>query len=404
MCSSDLGSIGISRRVKAKEGWVEPPIIWAATIAPSGSGKSPPLRQLLEPLYARDRAVGSNATSLAGHTHDNVDAPQRDVLVSDVTIEGLASALQDNPRGLLLYRDELAGWVKSFNKYRDGDDRQQWIELWSATPLKITRKTQSPILVESPAVSVVGTSQPDVARRLFGSQDARDSGLTARLLFVQPPVSMPLWTSKTVSAEATHAYKNVVSRLLDLELGGAASGTRILPFSPEGVALFEEFQNRGAVRQMHFYERGDLDTFAMIAKARAYAARLALITALTTAAEDGQAESLAVVDANAVEAGITLANGFEREAGRLTRSWGVPAAERREKLDQKVLAILSKGDASRSELSDSLGRNYRSDEVGQSLQRLRDRGLVERKAVAREQPGRTPEVWGLVRPPHADSA
>ena len=39
---------------------------------------------------------------------------------SDVTVEGLAVLLADTWRGLLLIRDELAGWVGSFDQYKSG--------------------------------------------------------------------------------------------------------------------------------------------------------------------------------------------------------------------------------------------------------------------------------------------
>jgi len=398
------GSIGISRRVQAKDGWVEPPIIWAATVAPSGSGKSPPLRQLLKPIFARDYCVGSKVGSVVEGARNNSKEPHQDVLVSDVTSEGLAVACHDNPRGLLLFRDELAGWVQSFNKYRSGDDAQQWLELWAANPLKITRKTQSPIVVESPAVSVVGTIQPAVARRCFGSREARESGLTARLLFVQPPISMACWTTKTVSVEARRAYENVVNTLLDLNLESEGLRSRILSFSSEGAALFADFHNRSSVRQLQAHERGDLDAYAMTAKARSYAIRLALIVALAKAADEGQAESLAVVDEEAVEAGITLASWFEREACRLNRSWGQRDAEHDETLDRKVLGIINKGDVTRSELSNGLDRNYTSVQISQSLERLSGKGQAERKDVAHEGPGRRLEVWGVIRAHRRDSA
>jgi hypothetical protein len=41
-------------------------------------------------------------------------------VVSDTTVEALSPLLLANPRGLLLARDELAGWLGSFDKYAKG--------------------------------------------------------------------------------------------------------------------------------------------------------------------------------------------------------------------------------------------------------------------------------------------
>jgi hypothetical protein len=42
----------------------------------------------------------------------------RRVVTSDPTIEKLADLLEDNPRGLLVARDELGGWLGSFTRYK----------------------------------------------------------------------------------------------------------------------------------------------------------------------------------------------------------------------------------------------------------------------------------------------
>jgi hypothetical protein len=42
------------------------------------------------------------------------------VCVSDATVEKLASLAAALPRGLLLQRDEIAGWLGAFDKYGGG--------------------------------------------------------------------------------------------------------------------------------------------------------------------------------------------------------------------------------------------------------------------------------------------
>ena len=63
--------------------------------------------------------------------------------LSDTTVEALAPILRVNPRGLLLARDELAGWIGSFDRYsgkgKSGADAANWLsmlstELASSTP------------------------------------------------------------------------------------------------------------------------------------------------------------------------------------------------------------------------------------------------------------------------------
>ena len=64
-------------------------------------------------------------------------------VVSDTTVEALADRLADNPRGLLLARDELSGWLRSFDQYKagKGGDCAQWLSMYDASVLRIDRKT-----------------------------------------------------------------------------------------------------------------------------------------------------------------------------------------------------------------------------------------------------------------------
>ena len=75
------------------------------------------------------------------------DPPERPVyeraIVSDTTVEALAPLLVDNPRGLLLFRDETAGWLSGMGQYKSGrgDDQAKWLEVHGARALRIDRKT-----------------------------------------------------------------------------------------------------------------------------------------------------------------------------------------------------------------------------------------------------------------------
>src|SRR5260370_5684154 len=86
-------------------------------------------------------------------------------ITSDATIEALGELLRDNPRGLLLARDELDAWFQSFARYRGksgGSDRAQWLELHQAGTLRIDRLTRERkrLAVRRAAVSLTGTIQP----------------------------------------------------------------------------------------------------------------------------------------------------------------------------------------------------------------------------------------------------
>ena len=64
--------------------------------------------------------------------------------VESQTIQAVGEILRDNPRGLLLARDELDGWLQSHTQHRQGrgTDRPLWLELHRAGNLFVDRLTR----------------------------------------------------------------------------------------------------------------------------------------------------------------------------------------------------------------------------------------------------------------------
>ena len=68
--------------------------------------------------WEKDMAAWKRDKNAASDPPEKPDPPQAErFIVSDTTVEALAPILLANPRGLLLARDELAGWIGSFDRY-----------------------------------------------------------------------------------------------------------------------------------------------------------------------------------------------------------------------------------------------------------------------------------------------
>ncbi len=87
------------------------------------------------------------------------------------------------PKGLLVARDELAGWLRGMTNYNDSG-RAFWLECYGGRPYSVDRqKNPEPIRIPRLAVSVTGGTQPEKLAELF--RDA-DDGLLARFLWFWP--------------------------------------------------------------------------------------------------------------------------------------------------------------------------------------------------------------------------
>ena len=61
---------------------------------------------------------------------------------SDATVEAVAPILEANPRGVLLARDELAGWIRSFDRYaggKGGGDAAHWLSMHNGEAVVVDR-------------------------------------------------------------------------------------------------------------------------------------------------------------------------------------------------------------------------------------------------------------------------
>jgi putative DNA primase/helicase len=111
---------------------------------------------------------------------------RRRLLVQDSTPESLAVILSGNPTGTLHLRDELAGWLTSFDRYTPGG-REFWLEAYGGRPFVIDRKgSPEPVTVPFNGVSVVGGIQPEKLAEALLGKGKPDDGLVARFLWAWP--------------------------------------------------------------------------------------------------------------------------------------------------------------------------------------------------------------------------
>lgn len=332
-------AIGNSRRVQLKRGWTEPAIVWGAIIGESGSTKSPALELAMRAVRQRQRkgmrdhaeAMKTYETERLAYERDLAtwkkskaggdppEAPEPPTCercwTDDATIEALAKLLQDNPRGLLVIRDELSGWLH-FDRYNangQGAEAAKWLEMHGGRELIVDRKTSNTISVPQAAVSIIGGIQPGILARHIG-QEHRDNGLLARLLLTMPPRKPKQWTEADIDPSAEAAIANIFEALHGLEPASSPEGESrpaIITLTPEGKHAWIAFYNEHNQQQAEL--TGDLA--AAWSKLEGYAARFALVHYLVRAATGDDVPD--GIDAVSIAAGVKLSRWFAREARRV---------------------------------------------------------------------------------------
>jgi hypothetical protein len=356
LLSGLASAIGNTHRIALKRGWTEPAIVWTAIVGESGTMKTPAFKLAMKAIrkaqadafkeheaaraeweaqHLRYEAelTGWKRQAAKGHG-DAGDPPEkpaapvaRRYIVSDTTTEALAPILLGNPRGVLLARDELAGWIGSFDRYakagKAGADSAHWLSMHNGEALTIDRKTGIPptIHVPSASVSIAGGIQPGILARALG-QEHHESGMAARVLYAMPPRKAKRWTEADVNADTEAAVAAVFDRLFGLTMEVDPESPALEPdYRPRLVRLADDGKRAWVTfYNEHATEQADLsgDLSAAWSKLEGYAARLALVVHLTRwAAGDATLRDPARVDEASIAAGVVLARWFGDEARRV---------------------------------------------------------------------------------------
>ncbi|MFO0815927.1 MAG: YfjI family protein [Gemmatales bacterium] len=351
LLSALASAIGNTHRIELKRGWTEPPIVWTVAVGESGTLKTPPFKLAMkiirkaetqafkeyaaakkewESEYIRYEAElagwkrrAASGKGNAGNLPEKPTPPiSRRHIVSDPTVESLAPILLGNPRGVLLARDELNGWLQSFGLYhktgKGGAASAHWLSMHNGEAMIIDRKTGIPPTIYIPAalVSITGGIQPGILAASM-VQEHHDSGMLARLLFAMPPRLAKRWTEAEVDADTEALVAAVFEKLLGLTMDidqNDDACPRLVGLTPNGHAAWVRFYNE------HATEQADLsgDEAAAWSKLEGYAARLALVIHLTRwAAGDTSLRDPTRVDEASIAAGVVQARWFGYEARRV---------------------------------------------------------------------------------------
>jgi hypothetical protein len=351
LLSALASAIGNTHRITLKGIWSEPAIVWTVTVGESGTMKTPAFKLAMKPVRkAQSEAFKEHQAAMAeweaeqqryeaelagwrrrranGHG-DASDQPKKLVppvarryVVSDTTTEALAPILLGNPRGVLLARDELAGWLGSFDRYskggKGGADSAHWLSMHNGETMTVDRKSGVPPMIDVPSasVSITGGIQPGILSRALG-QEHHESGMAARLLLAYPPRKPKRWTEADVDAKTEAAVAAVFERLYALTPDTDDNGDerpRLVTLTDDAKREWVTFVNEHAAEQVEL--SGDLA--AAWSKLEGYAARFALVLHLVRwAANDPTLRDPARVDAASIAAGVSLSRWFANEARRV---------------------------------------------------------------------------------------
>ena len=335
-------AIGRSISLMVKQGWREEANLWTAIVGKPGTGKTPPLKAITRPLHRifeeqlhayeiavemqkqikqeRDAVKKKLGGSTAGLLPESPPPTLQRIIVGDTTSEALGLRLRDNPRGLVLCLDELAGLINGLNQYKTGgggNDTEFYLALWSRASYPIDRKGQEggiPIYVRSPFFGMTGGIQPDKLNSIGTTKDGRrlNDGFLDRFLFAYPDDVPMRWVDLDVDPEGEREWEDAVRRLLARPMLERDGYDRpfIVQFTAEARARYASWfdANCLAMLEADFPE----EMKGPFSKVRAYCARIALLLEQLWWAYDPTSGDVPPnVSLRSVEGAIRLVEYFE---------------------------------------------------------------------------------------------
>lgn len=313
---------GNTYQLEIKRAVTQRAIFYLVLVGNPNSNKSGPLKFALSPITKRD---GENydeyqAQRDAYETEQAKPKKEREEverpifcrsLVSDITMEALASVHQDNPRGIGAIRDEIAGFVKDFNRYSQGGDAENYLSMWNGDALTVDRKTSGPIRIKKTFVCVGGTIQPAVIEELANGGRAAN-GFIDRLLFVWPDgLEKPLWTDDEINLPLLEAYQDAITRLLDLTFDAENKAHTLTLEADAKRRLFQFFNDENKP----LCDAAENEALAGIyGKFDIHTARLVIALHLLWWAYQGKGDVPHLVECQTVERAIRAAEYFRSQA------------------------------------------------------------------------------------------
>jgi len=255
-------------RPRQHDDWTVIPNLWGILIAPPGSLKSPAISGVLKPINrlsvkAREDYIEElkkqSAEEIIAKTEiealkdalkfaikqgkpqlveekkqqltlalktfeEKHTVTERRYMTNDPTIEKMLTILEQNPQGILLYRDEISGWLETMYKSGREGDREFFLESWNGdNPYSMDRISRGSTFVQGLCLSALGGLQPSKFSsyvEAVSKGGKSDDGLLQRFQILLFPERRKKWNliDRKPDVEAIEKMEDIVTKIDQIPL------------------------------------------------------------------------------------------------------------------------------------------------------------------------------------------
>lgn len=225
------------------------PQLWLQFVSPPGVGKTEPAVAAFRPLLKLEKlSYDQYQIEYNQWKVECIDAkkikenePQKPTyyqcLVDDFTPESLYQTMFRNDGAITLYRDELSGWFADFGRYGKSGEISRYLSIFNNTQFCINRKSEEPLQIAEPFMSICGTIQPEVLNDILSNNNLKENGFASRFLYVYPSnIKKQKYSEKTPNISITERYEELIKHCYYLP-----KFEQPLTLSPEAKRLFIDY-------------------------------------------------------------------------------------------------------------------------------------------------------------------
>lgn len=330
--------IGI--RPKRQDDWTVIPNLWGLVVGRPGVLKSPALQESKKPLARLEAEAGAayNLLKIQAEADQEIREQTRQVnkakirellkkggadsaelaalvvgseesgpvrkryVVNDTSVEKLGELLNQNPNGLMAFRDELLGLLANLDRVGQEGAKQFYLEAWNGNGRFVyDRIGRGTVEIDACCLSLLGSIQPEPLQTYLLT--ASDDGLMQRFQLAVWPDStrewhnVDRWPDKTAKDAVWEVFKRL-DDLIPLAIGATPiddEGVPCVRFNEEAQLEFDQWRESLEKRLRNEDLSPAIET--VLSKYRSLVPSLALLIHLADTPEGGPVGLTALIKA-----------------------------------------------------------------------------------------------------------
>ena len=268
---------------KREDDWLVVPNLWGVVVGRPSLMKSPAIQQAMRPLEALTKEMGKKysvekeffelaaeiyagkkeawkkgvrTAAAEGKSTETLLPPEKPLppveqrlRTSSGSVECLIKLLDDNPNGLLVFRDELTGWLKNLDKPGKEGDRQFYLEAWNGNGASFDYDTftHGHLHSDGLCLSMLGSIQPGPLSSLIVSAakgGGGDDGMVQRFQLMVYPDNRAKWRNvdRLPNSEAKEKVDQIFQRLSAMKFPGVSGEISALHFDAAAQDFFDRWR------------------------------------------------------------------------------------------------------------------------------------------------------------------